>query len=156
METYWIHHVCVYIYIYIYIYIYSLFLIFLASISHQHPLIYIYIYIYIILAHIQFFLLSFLYFRFPYRIHLDTWSTQQVTVAQHMHYFLRHLIQHCSSLSIILFFIIKGFPTIVFIFIVISITFRPICTPAYFRCLSNSGTFMACVQQDTLRNSYKS
>ena len=39
------------------------------------------------------------------------------------------------------FFIIKGFRTIVFIFIVISITFRPICPPAFFRCLSNSGTF---------------
>ena len=37
-------------------------------------------------------------------------------------------------------FIIKGFRTIVFIFIVISVTFRPICTPAFFRCLSNSGT----------------
>ena len=38
-------------------------------------------------------------------------------------------------------FIIKGFQTIVFIFIVISTTFRPICPPAFFRCLSNSGTF---------------
>ena len=38
-------------------------------------------------------------------------------------------------------FIIKGFPTIVFIFIVISTMFRPICPPAFFRCLSNSGTF---------------
>ena len=37
-------------------------------------------------------------------------------------------------------FIIKGFRTIVFIFIVISTTFRPICPPAI-RCLSNSGTF---------------
>ena len=35
-------------------------------------------------------------------------------------------------------FIIKGFRTI--IFITISTTFRPICTPALFRCLSNSGT----------------
>ena len=39
-------------------------------------------------------------------------------------------------------FIIEGFRTIVFIFIVISTTFRPICPPAFFRCLSNSGTFM--------------
>ena len=39
-------------------------------------------------------------------------------------------------------FIIKGFQTIVFIFIVISITFWPICPPAIFRCLLNSGTFM--------------
>ena len=38
-------------------------------------------------------------------------------------------------------FIIKGFQTIVFIFIVISTTFRPICPPAFFRCLLNSGTF---------------
>ena len=41
----------------------------------------------------------------------------------------------------IFFFIIKGFRTIVFIFIVISTTFRPICVPAFFRCLSNSETF---------------
>ena len=32
-------------------------------------------------------------------------------------------------------FIIKAFRTIVFIFIVISTTFRPICPPAFFRCL---------------------
>ena len=38
-------------------------------------------------------------------------------------------------------FIIKGFQTIVFIFIVISTTFRSICPPAFFRCLSNLGTF---------------
>ena len=38
-------------------------------------------------------------------------------------------------------FIIKGFRTIVFIFIVISITFRPICPPVFFKCLSNLGTF---------------
>ena len=38
-------------------------------------------------------------------------------------------------------FIIKGFRTIVFIFIVISTTFRPICPPTFFRCLSNSGTY---------------
>ena len=39
------------------------------------------------------------------------------------------------------FFIIKGFRTIAFILIVISTRFRPICPPAFFRCLSNSGTF---------------
>ena len=33
------------------------------------------------------------------------------------------------------FYIIKGFRTIVFIFIVISTAFRPICSPAFFRCL---------------------
>ena len=38
-------------------------------------------------------------------------------------------------------FIIKGFQTIVFIFIVISTTFRPMCPPGFFRCLSNSRTF---------------
>ena len=38
-------------------------------------------------------------------------------------------------------FIIKGFRTIAFIFIVISTTFRPICPLAFYRCLSNSGTF---------------
>ena len=36
---------------------------------------------------------------------------------------------------------LRVFWTIVFIFIVISTTFRPICPPAFFRCLSNSGTF---------------
>ena len=40
-----------------------------------------------------------------------------------------------------LLFIIKGFRAIVFIFIVISTTFRPICPPAFFRSLSNSGTY---------------
>ena len=39
-------------------------------------------------------------------------------------------------------FIIKGFRTIVFIFIVIFTTFQPICPLALFRCLLNSGTFM--------------
>ena len=38
-----------------------------------------------------------------------------------------------------IFSIIKGFRTIVFIFFVISITFRLICPTAFFRCLSNSG-----------------
>ena len=37
--------------------------------------------------------------------------------------------------------IIKVFRTIVFIFIVISTTFRPVCPPAFFRCLLNSRTF---------------
>ena len=39
-------------------------------------------------------------------------------------------------------FIIKGFQTIVFIFIVISTTFWPICLSAFFRGLSNLGIFM--------------
>ena len=38
-------------------------------------------------------------------------------------------------------FIIKGFLNIVFIFIFNATTFRPICPPAFFSCLSNSGTF---------------
>ena len=38
-------------------------------------------------------------------------------------------------------FFIKGFQTVVFIFIVISWTFWPICPPAFFRFLSNSGTY---------------
>ena len=38
-------------------------------------------------------------------------------------------------------FIIKGFQTIVFIFIAISTRFRSIAPPAFFGCLSNSGTF---------------
>ena len=38
--------------------------------------------------------------------------------------------------------IINGFRTIVFIFIVISTTFRSICPQAFFRCLSNSGTYL--------------
>ena len=39
----------------------------------------------------------------------------------------------------LMIFIIKGFRTNVFIFI--STTFQLICPPAFFRCLSNSGTF---------------
>ena len=38
-------------------------------------------------------------------------------------------------------FIINGFWTIVFIFISISTTFRPISPPTFFRCFSNSETF---------------
>ena len=38
-------------------------------------------------------------------------------------------------------YIMKGFRTIVFVFIAISATFRPIYPPAYFRCLLNSGTY---------------
>ena len=48
------------------------------------------------------------------------------------------LLQQCPTH---LHLIITIFRTIVFIFIVISTTFRPICPPAFFRCLSNSGTF---------------
>ena len=45
----------------------------------------------------------------------------------------------CGLTSIL--FIIKLFRIIIFIFIVISTTFRPIWPLAFFRCLSNSGTF---------------
>ena len=38
-------------------------------------------------------------------------------------------------------FIIKGFRTIVFIFIDISTAFRSMCPPAFFRCSSNSGNY---------------
>ena len=53
---------------------------------------------------------------------------------------------NCYNTSLRIFrwcclFIIKGFQTIVFIFIVISTTFRPIYPPAFFRCLSNSRTY---------------
>ena len=41
----------------------------------------------------------------------------------------------------LMIFIMKVFRTIVFIFIVISTTFRTTWPPAFFRCLSNSGTF---------------
>ena len=41
----------------------------------------------------------------------------------------------------LMIFIIKCFQTTVFIFIVISTTFWPICPPAFFRCLSNSATY---------------
>ena len=39
-------------------------------------------------------------------------------------------------------FIIKGFQTIVFIFIIISTTLQSICPLAFFRCWSNLRTFM--------------
>ena len=39
------------------------------------------------------------------------------------------------------YFIIKGVWTLVFIFIVISTMYLPICLPAFFRCLSNLGTY---------------
>ena len=41
----------------------------------------------------------------------------------------------------IYFSFIKGFRTIFFVFIVFSSTFRLICPPSFFRCLSNLGTF---------------
>ena len=40
------------------------------------------------------------------------------------------------------FFLIKGFRTIVFLFIVISTTFQPICPPAIFRFLTNWATYI--------------
>ena len=49
--------------------------------------------------------------------------------------------EHTKSRELWIIFIIKGFWIIVFIFIVISTTFWLICPPAFFRWLSNSGTF---------------
>ena len=53
---------------------------------------------------------------------------------------MRYLLSKFRRRSLMIF-IIKDFRTIVFIFIVISRTFWSICPPAFFRCLSNSGTF---------------
>ena len=50
------------------------------------------------------------------------------------------IMAHLSCNIIFMFFINKGFRTIVFIFIVIPTMFRPICPPAFSRCLSKSGT----------------
>ena len=73
-----------------------------------------------------------------------------------------------------LFLSLRVFRTIVFIFIIISTTFPTICSPAFFRYLSNSGTFtelqttsfknikfispknsLWIVQQDTWHNGYR-
>ena len=51
---------------------------------------------------------------------------------------LKNLMPKFLKRSLVIF-IIKSFRTI--IFIVISTTFRPICPPAFCKCLSNSGTF---------------
>ena len=57
--------------------------------------------------------------------------------------FLPSRVYSCTLFALLsCILIIKGFRTIVFIFIVISTTFRSICPPASFRCLSNSGTFI--------------
>ena len=54
-------------------------------------------------------------------------------------------IKHEESIHMVnmiaIIFIIKGFQSIVFIFIVISTMFPLICPLAFFRCLSNSGTY---------------
>ena len=52
---------------------------------------------------------------------------------------LVHVAQNCRKINY--FFIIKVFWAIVFIFIIISTTFRPISSSAFFKCLSDSGTF---------------
>ena len=60
----------------------------------------------------------------------------------HRHLHVPQLLRLSGKIQVFVYlFIFKGFRTIVFIFIVISTTFRPICPPAFFRCLSNSGTF---------------
>ena len=53
-------------------------------------------------------------------------------------------------IRLICIFIIKGFRTIVFVFIIISTTFRPRCPPAFFMCLSNSGTFTGVASSDSV------
>ena len=58
-----------------------------------------------------------------------------------LHYAYNSFLPNFQCISIVTSFILKGFRNIVFIFIVISQTFWPICPPAFFRCLSNSGTF---------------
>ena len=47
----------------------------------------------------------------------------------------------CFEEHLVWFLSLRVFRTIIFIFIVISTMFRPICPPAFFRCLLNSGTF---------------
>ena len=58
---------------------------------------------------------------------------------------LQVILPHTNNISCLrrrlMIFIMKDFRTIVFIFIVIFTTFRPICPLAFFKCLSNSGTF---------------
>ena len=77
-------------------------------------------------------------------VRLKYCRSEKCGVLLHCQYFYIH--SNCStscllSISLIDLFKIKGFWTIFFIFIVFSTTFRPICPPAFFRCLSNSGTF---------------
>ena len=57
--------------------------------------------------------------------------------------FIKTKLLELSKFETKLDFIIKGFFffTIVFIFNIISTTFQPICPPAFFRCLSNLGTY---------------
>ena len=64
-----------------------------------------------------------------------------VSVLCHYVHFWTNTIE--KGMNSFILFIIKGFQTIFFIFIVtvISTTFRPICPPAFFRCLLNTGTF---------------
>ena len=49
------------------------------------------------------------------------------------------MLENLTATATLFIFIIKGFRTTVFI--VISTTFQPICPPAFFRCLSNLGTY---------------
>ena len=92
---------------------------------------------------------------------LTTFSHQPKKKEQHIHYWQNIYIEikfchvnyppkcplnsffiiFLESFNLNFFFIIKNFRTIVFIFIVISTTFRPICPLAFFRCLSNTGTY---------------
>ena len=63
--------------------------------------IYIYIHIYITLCpYSDFFLTNLSNYQFPYFIHLYTWFTQQIIVAQHMCWFLKVSNPQCSAPSI--------------------------------------------------------
>ena len=68
------------------------------------------------------------------------WCSKILTsIKNGLFFWIFEIVKNFSNCKTI--FIIKGFQTIVFIFIVISTTFQPICPWAFFRCLSNSGTF---------------
>ena len=71
----------------------------------------------------------------------DGWGLGKYLLVAEVSYFL--YVSHCVMIikKTSQTFIIKGFRTIVFIFLVISTMFRTICPPPFFRCLSNSGTF---------------
>ena len=75
-----------------------------------------------------------------------------------LYFFHGRLVQLSKFLRCsLMIFIIKGFRTIVFIFIVISTMFRPICPLVFFRCLSNSGTFteLRTTSSRTQHNGYR-
>ena len=79
---------------------------------------------------------------FIYEVGLEYSYDEVINTADIFFFFLTDQIQLSKFLRrSLMIFIIKGFRTICFIFIVISTKFRPICPPAFFRFLSNSGAF---------------